>query len=55
MLPAGGTGALALYRWDISSVAGNAAMPASGRIRIVNRSNNGKKVFVSYSVIGASM
>jgi len=54
VLPASGSGTdgtLSVYKWNISNVVTSSSRLASGRVRLINNSSNGKKVLVSYSVM----
>ncbi len=53
--PATGKGKRMVYQWDVSSVVPTRAALANGKIRILNTSTNGKKIWGIYSVAPATM
>lgn len=49
-----GRGQKTVFNWDLSSVVKTAAVLGAGRVRFVNTSTNGKKVWVAYSILNAN-
>ncbi|NOT53336.1 MAG: hypothetical protein HOP18_01905 [Deltaproteobacteria bacterium] len=52
--PATGKGTKTVYQWDLTSVVPNGTTLTNGKIRIINTSTNGKKVWGTYSVMRAT-
>lgn len=53
--PVMGKGQKGVHQWNVSSVVTTAADLAAGKIRFLNSSTNGKKVWVTYSVTSATL
>ena len=53
--PAVGKGQKHTYVWDLSSVVTTAQALRNARVRFINQSTNGKKVWVTYSVTRATL
>ena len=53
--PATGKGRKGTYTWNLSSVVTSAAIANAGRLRLINNSTNGKKLWVPYAVGQATL
>ena len=53
--PAAGKGQKHTYVWNLSSVVTTAQALSDARVRLINESTNGKKVWVTYSVTNATL
>ncbi len=53
--PAFGKGQKGIFRWDISSAVLTRAAVNAGKVRFINQSSNGKKVWVVYSDLEAHL
>ena len=53
--PATGKGRKGVYQWDVSSAVTTTTALANGKVRFVNRSTNGKKLWVTYSMTTATL